>query len=128
MAVEARIKKWETKIKEKEDRLHRQIALQKERSNYDTQSSFTKLQNTLMCKQKKTENQLEFERIKTKRLARKGSLRNKLSYKQQEENETQYLLQKYLQCKTQEELRIDKARHHWNIIKKKKKVLRILVQ
>jgi hypothetical protein len=43
MAVEARIKKWETKIKEKEDRLHRQIALQKERSNYDTQSSFTKL-------------------------------------------------------------------------------------
>jgi hypothetical protein len=36
MAVQARIRKCEEKIREKEERLERNIALQKERNNYDT--------------------------------------------------------------------------------------------
>lgn len=75
MAVEDRINKWSIKIKEKEDRLMRQIALQKERNNYDTQTTFTKIKNFITCNKKKSENQIEFERIKNKRLAKIARMR-----------------------------------------------------
>ena len=38
--------------------------------------------------------------------------------------EKEYNLQSFLKTtKTEEELKIDKARHHWNILKKKKKII-----
>ena len=56
MAVQDRIMKFEEKVREKEDRLERNIALQKERNNYDTKSTYTKVWSFLTCNNKKSEN------------------------------------------------------------------------
>ena len=54
MLVQERIQKWENKIREKEEQLEREIALQKERNNYDTESFLTKFWATLTCNNKKS--------------------------------------------------------------------------
>ena len=56
MSVQDRIFKFEEKVREKEERLERNIALQKERNNYDTKSTREKMWSFLTCNNKKSEN------------------------------------------------------------------------